>query len=73
MQKTPERYRQSNILETLEESVAFILKMASFHVGQTQRVSINGESSGSSGVGVKDTETPSLNNQEEERHECRSL
>ena len=55
----------------LEVSLAaFLLKMASLDVGQAQRVSINRESSG---VGVKDTETSSLNNQKEERHERRSF
>jgi hypothetical protein len=49
---------------------AFVLKMASLDVGQAQRLSINRESSG---VGVKDTETPSLNNQKEGRHERRSF
>ena len=45
---------------------AFLLKMASLDVGQVQPLSINRESSG---VGVKDTETPSRNNQKEEKYE----
>ena len=45
---------------------AFLLRMASLDVGQVQRLSINRESFG---VGVKDTEPPSLNNQKEGRHE----
>ncbi len=55
----------------LEVSLAaFLLKMTSLDVGQAQRLSINRESSD---VGVKDTGTPSLNNQKEERHERRSF
>jgi len=49
---------------------AFLLKMASLDVGQAQRCSINRESFG---VGVKDTEPPSLNTQMEGRHEHRSF
>jgi len=49
---------------------AFLLKMTSLNTGQAQSRSINRESSG---VGVKNTGAPSLNNQKEERHERRSF
>ena len=49
---------------------AFLLRMASLDVGQVHRLSINRESFG---VGVKDTEPPSLNNQKEGSHEHRSF
>ena len=55
----------------LEVSLAaFVLTMASLDVGQAQRFSINRESFG---VGVKDTEAPSLNYQKEGRYERRSF
>jgi hypothetical protein len=49
---------------------AFLLKLTSLKTGQAQRRSINRESSG---VGVQNIGTPSLNHQKEERHERRSF
>jgi hypothetical protein len=47
---------------------AFLLKMTSLDTGQARRRSITRESSGD-----KDAETPSINHQQEERHERRSF
>ena len=47
---------------------AFLLKMTCLDVGHARKFSITRESSG-----VKDVETPSFNNQKEERHERRSF
>lgn len=53
----------------LEVSLAaFLLKMTALDIGQVRRRSINRDSSG-----AKDAETPSINNQKEERHERRSF
>jgi hypothetical protein len=47
---------------------AFLLKMTSLDIGQARRRSINRDSSG-----AMDVETPTFNNQKEEKHEHRSF
>jgi hypothetical protein len=47
---------------------AWLLKMTFLDVEQARRLSLNRES-----FGVKDTETPSFNNQKEGRHERQSF